>query len=365
MAAFRKLDDGSASPRSSGFRGDEGSVSKAVLSKVKGNLAAADWKVFSFMMLNFFSSAGIVITNKILMEKFHFNFATTLTFIHFICTFVLLLTVSAFGLYQMKELPLGPTSKLAATSMGFVLLTNLSLQHNSIGFYQIMKVMTTPMIVLIEAVLYKKFLERKLRLALVPVCLGVILTASTDFRLNVPGTIFALSSVVVTSFYQIWSGALQKGLDADALQLQTYNAPLSALFIMPLLPVFDNYMVKDPNAIWSYAFNPLNSSLIFLTGFIAFLVNVSIFLVIGKSSALTYNILGHGKTCVIILSDFILFGRPLDVKGISGVLLALGGVFWYTYLKLEKARLEKEAKAEESELPEGLGEVRDGQAGIK
>mmetsp|Transcript_10648 Transcript_10648/g.44392 ORF Transcript_10648/g.44392 Transcript_10648/m.44392 type:complete len:196 (-) Transcript_10648:414-1001(-) len=169
-------------------------------------------------------------------------------------------------------------------------------------------------------------------------------------RLNLTGTIFAISSVVVTSFYQIWSGALQKGLDADALQLQTYNAPLSALFIMPLLPVFDNYMVKDPNAIWSFPFNPLNSSLIFLTGLIAFLVNVSIFLVIGKSSALTYNILGHGKTCVIILSDFILFGRPLDVKGISGVALALGGVFWYTHLKLEKARLEKEAKVQESEL---------------
>mmetsp|Transcript_10646 Transcript_10646/g.44387 ORF Transcript_10646/g.44387 Transcript_10646/m.44387 type:complete len:258 (-) Transcript_10646:414-1187(-) len=234
--------------------------------------------------------------------------------------------------------------------MGFVLLTNLSLQYNSVGFYQIMKVMTTPMIVLIEAVLYKKFLERKLRFALLPICLGVILTASTDFRLNLTGTIFAISSVVVTSFYQIWSGALQKGLDADALQLQTYNAPLSALFIMPLLPVFDNYMVKDPNAIWSFPFNPLNSSLIFLTGLIAFLVNVSIFLVIGKSSALTYNILGHGKTCVIILSDFILFGRPLDVKGISGVALALGGVFWYTHLKLEKARLEKEAKVQESEL---------------
>mmetsp|Transcript_3269 Transcript_3269/g.4694 ORF Transcript_3269/g.4694 Transcript_3269/m.4694 type:complete len:154 (+) Transcript_3269:75-536(+) len=140
MASFRKVDDGSSSPKPSGFQGDEDSPSKGVLSKMKRNLAAADWKVFSFMMVNFLSSAGIVITNKILMEKFHFNFATTLTFIHFVCTFVLLLTVSAFGLYQMKELPLVPTSKLAATSMGFVLLTNLSLQYNSIGFYQIMKV---------------------------------------------------------------------------------------------------------------------------------------------------------------------------------------------------------------------------------
>jgi len=238
--------------------------------------------------------------------------------------------------------------------MGFVVLTNLSLQHNSVGFYQMMKVMTTPVVVLIESLIYRKYLETNLKVALIPVCVGVLLTTSTDYRLNFLGTVFGVSGVLVTSFYQIWSGTLQKSLECDALQLQFFTAPLSAIFIIPFVPLFDDWNPRSPSSIWTYNFTYENMSMILATGCIAFLVNISIFLVIGKSSALTYNILGHAKTSFILLSDFALFGRPAEPKGISGILCALFGVFWYTHLKLEKNRLEKEAK---SKVPSNNEEV--------
>lgn len=85
-------------------------------------------------------------------------------------------------------------------------------------------------------------------------------------------------------------------------------------------------------------------SVIGTTGFFGFLVNISIFLVIGRSSPLSYNILGHSKTVVVLLSDYILFNRPLTFKSTVGILLTLTGIFWYTSLKLEKANKEKEAR---------------------
>lgn len=322
---------------------------------VKGRLAAADWRVFSFMMLNFFSSTSLVLVNKLVMDRFQFSFATSLTCFHLVCTFLLLLITNRLGVFEIKALPIRDVAKLAAGTMGFICLTNLSLQHNSVGFYQVMKVMTTPTVVILESLLYQKYLDTNLKISLIPVCLGVIVTTVTDFRLNFTGACYAIAGVIVTSFYQIWSGTLQKSLDCNALQLQTYVAPLAAVFIVPFLPLFDKYNFTDPQAIWNYQFNPTNASLILVTGFFGFLVNISIFLVIGKSSPLSYNILGHCKTTVVLLSDFIFFGRPVNFKSTSGIFLTLIGVFWYTTLKLEKVRQEKEAREQgkaDIELPQ-------------
>jgi solute carrier family 35, member E3 len=286
------------------------------------------------MLLNFLSSTGLIVMNKIVMERYNFRFATTLTFVHLVCTFMLLLLTSAMGVFNIKRLPLAPVAKLAACAMGFICLTNLSLQHNSVGFYQVMKVMTTPTVVAIEALLYHKYLDNSLKIALIPVCAGVIATTAADFQLNLLGACFAVAGVIVTAFYQIWSGTLQKSLDCNALQLQAYVSPLAALFILPFLPIFDNYRISDGKAIWFYDFKPRSVALILVTGFFGFLVNISIFLVIGRSSPVSYNVLGHSKTVVILLSDFILFGRPFNLKSTGGILVTLLGVFWYTQIKL-------------------------------
>ena len=329
---------------------------------MKGRLAAADWRVFSFMMLNFFSSTSLVLVNKLVMDRFLFKYATSLTCFHLICTFLLLLFTARLGIFEIKKLPIRDVAKLAAGTLGFICLTNLSLQYNSVGFYQVMKVMTTPTVVLLESLLYQKYLDTNLKISLIPVCLGVIVTTVTDFRLNFVGTCFAVAGVIVTSFYQIWSGTLQKSLDCNALQLQTYVSPLAAAFILPFLPIFDNYQFGSESAIWNYGFNSTNTTLIFITGFFGFLVNISIFLVIGKSSPLSYNILGHCKTTVVLLSDFILFGRPVNFKSSFGILLTLVGVFWYTALKLEKVRVEKEAKEDLTKVRVGEDDVANGGA---
>lgn len=311
--------------------------------RLRANVGAADPSTAAAMLLNFCSSTGIVIGNKLVMERYGFRFATTLTLIHFLATYTLLLACVGLRVFERKRLPLGPVAKLAAGSMGFVVLTNLSLQYNSVGFYQVMKVMTTPTVVAIEALFFAKYLEGPLKLALVPVCAGVVFTAATDFRLNLVGTLFAVAGVLVTSCYQIGAGSLQKSLDCSALQLQLYTAPLSALFILPFVPLFDDWSVGSPTGIWEFEFTTANTGAILATGAMAFLVNVSIFWVIGRSSAVSYNTLGHFKTCFILVSDFLLFGRPLDVKSVAGIVLTMAGVFTYTHLKLDKARREKEA----------------------
>jgi solute carrier family 35 protein E3 len=330
-------------------RGKDCAPSRPSLWRRLVQYGSAEYVTVGSMCLNFFSSTCIVVANKYAMDSLGFRYGSTLTLFHFICTSALLYVSSrCFGLFERKPCELYKVAKLAAGAAGFVMLTNLSLQYNSVGFYQVMKVMTTPTIVVIEALFYQKQLENRLKLALTPVCLGVVLTTATDFRLNLHGTLIASAGVIVTSLYQIWSGTMQKTLQLDALQLQYYTSPMSALFLLPFVPLMDNWRPGSPDSIFAYAFTPYRLGVILMTGVLAFLVNISIFMVIGRTSPVTYNVLGHAKTAVIISSDFLFFGRPRDLRNFAGVLLTMIGVVWYTHLKLEDQRSDAKSKVNDS-----------------
>lgn len=215
-----------------------------------------------------------------------------------------------------------------------MVFSNLSLQYNSVGFYQVMKHMTVVGVVIIEAVVFRKFLAREYWGAVGLVVIGVTITGATDFKLNLIGTVYAILNIFCTSFYQIWCGSLQKSLDANPLQLQLYIAPLSALFIIPVVPIFDNWSPLSPSSIWAFPISIPIVSRILLTGALALCVNISIFLLIGKTSAVTYNVVGNGKTAFLLTADFLFFGRPFLLSNVTGLLTTFIGVLWYTQLKL-------------------------------
>jgi len=56
---------------------------------------------------------------------------------------------------------------VSLTFCGFVVLTNLSLQSNTVGTYQIIKTMTTPMIIVIQTAFYARIFSLPVKLTLV------------------------------------------------------------------------------------------------------------------------------------------------------------------------------------------------------
>lgn len=279
--------------------------------------------------------------------------ATTLTFIHFVCTTIGLIILARIGLFVPKRLDVRKSAKLALAGMGFVVFSNLSLQYNSVGFYQVMKHMTVVGVIIIEAAVFRKFLSRQFWGPISAICIGVCITGATDFKLNLTGLIYAMLNILCTSFYQIWCGSLQKSLDANPLQLQMYIAPLSALFIIPMMPIFDNYSFTSENSIFNHIPTSSNTTAaIALTGVLALCVNISIFLLIGKTSPVTYNVVGNGKTAFLLALDFLYFGRKFEVNNVIGLATTLTGVMWYTQVKLKSIAL----PARESVSPVGKKE---------
>ena len=91
-----------------------------------------------WLISNVMAVVGIVTANKLVFSHFKFHFGTLLTVIHFAFTAACLEAGKAFGLIErksgvkwMKVLP------LSMAFCGFVVLTNLSLQYNTVGFYQV------------------------------------------------------------------------------------------------------------------------------------------------------------------------------------------------------------------------------------
>ncbi len=107
------------------------------------------------VLLNISVSIAIVLTNKWVYSVVKFP-NITLTFMHFVSTFACLHVCQYFSLFVVKTVPLRSMIPLAMCFCGFVVLTNLSLESNSVGTYQVAKVMTTPCILLIQYFCYGK-----------------------------------------------------------------------------------------------------------------------------------------------------------------------------------------------------------------
>lgn len=68
-----------------------------------------------------------------------------------------------------------------------------------------------------------------------------------------------------------------------------------------------------------------------LSCLIAVFVNFSTFLVIGKTSPVTYQVLGHLKTCLVLAFGYTLLHDPFTFRNILGILVAVVGMGLYSY----------------------------------
>ncbi|XP_006267128.1 solute carrier family 35 member E3 [Alligator mississippiensis] len=292
--------------------------------------AAARGRLAAALVANLGSSICIVFLNKWLYVRLGFP-NLSLTLVHFGATWLGLSLCQALGVFAPKSLRPGQVLPLALSFCGFVVFTNLSLQNNTIGTYQLAKAMTTPAIVAIQTLAYGKTFPLRIKLTLIPITLGVFLNSYYDVKFNFLGIVFATLGVLVTSLYQVWVGAKQHELQVNSMQLLYYQAPMSCAMLFCTVPFFEPVFGEGG------IFGPWTLSaviMVLLSGIIAFMVNLSIYWIIGNTSPVTYNMFGHFKFCITLLGGYILFKDPLSVNQGLGILCTLLGILAYTHFKL-------------------------------
>ncbi|RXM36513.1 Solute carrier family 35 member E3 [Acipenser ruthenus] len=165
-------------------------------------------RIVTGLVANLLSSICIVFINKWIYV--HYGFPNmSLTLIHFVVTWLGLYVCQKLDVFAPKRLQPTKIILLALSFCGFVVFTNLSLQNNTIGTYQLAKAMTTPVIIVIQTAYYKKTFSTKIKLTLIPITLGVLLNSYYDVKFNFLGILFATLGVFVTSLYQVVSGEVK------------------------------------------------------------------------------------------------------------------------------------------------------------
>ena len=130
-----------------------------------------------------------------------------------------------------------------------------------------------------------------------------------------------------------WVGAKQHELQVNSMQLLYYQAPMSSAMLLVAVPFFEPVFAEGG------IFGPWSVSallMVLLSGIIAFMVNLSIYWIIGNMSPVTYNMFGHFKFCITLCGGYILFKDPLSVNQGLGILCTLFGILTYTHFKLSE-----------------------------
>jgi solute carrier family 35 protein E3 len=310
-----------------------------------------------------------------------FPFPIALTFIHTVFTALGLKAFRAFGVFKPKALTWRQTTPLAAAFCGYIASQNLSLKFNSVGFFQICKIAITPAVLLLQYALFSTVQSGKVKASIVVVCAGVTLATVTDLSATLLGATIAGASIFVTALFQIWMGSKQKEFDVNSNQLLDQYSPYASVIMLCLIPFFEPVGqlgdapvlgVLDADAEGHfYTFEVLPSGegevtvdadaegharstllgwfqdpslfttasavLILVSSVLGLVVNLSAMLVIAHTSTLTYNVVGHVKTVLVLVGGVVIFGDTMPLKKFVGVSVTMAGVIWYSVLKMRPA----------------------------
>jgi solute carrier family 35 protein E3 len=181
-------------------------------------------------------------------------------------------------------------------------------------------------------------------LSLAIVLIGVGLFSVSDVEVNFLGSIYAALAIASTAHNQMMTGELQKELKINGPELQLAIMPEQFSIGVVCAMVLEN--LGENNFAMAH-FTSTDIMLMLLTCVFAIGVNVSTVQLIGKTSSITYQVVGHAKTVLLLVLGYIFFPSPWEsrkqmIKAIVGILLALFGVFMYSKVRIDAARrLEK------------------------
>ena len=163
------------------------------------------------------------------------------------------------------------------------------------------------------------------------------------------------------------TNTIQKKLKVSSTQLLYQSAPYQAAILFATGPFVDRLLTNrsvfahkytTPVVVCSEYFMQLQISQIsmdntcnmmlfimnYMQGFIilscliAVSVNFSTFLVIGTTSPVTYQVLGHLKTCLVLSFGYTLLHDPFTMKNILGILVAIFGMALYSFFSVRESK---------------------------
>lgn len=166
--------------------------------------------------------------------------------------------------------------------------------------------------------------------------LGVGIASVTDLELNLLGSVLSGLAIATTCVGQILTNTIQKKLKVSSTQLLYQSAPYQAAILFATGPFVDRLLTN--RSVFAHKYTTPVVGFIILSCLIAVSVNFSTFLVIGTTSPVTYQVLGHLKTCLVLSFGYTLLHDPFTMKNILGILVAIFGMALYSFFSVRESK---------------------------
>ncbi|KAG6704257.1 hypothetical protein I3843_07G122300 [Carya illinoinensis] len=309
---------------------------------------------YIYLLVYIVLSSGVILYNKWVLSTKYFNFPypITLTMIHMgfsgaVAFFLIRIfkVVSPIKMtFKIYATCVVPISAFFASSLWF---GNTAYLYISVAFIQMLKALMPVATFLTAVVCGTDKLRCDVFLNMLLVSVGVVISSYGEIHFNVLGTAYQVMGMFGEALRLVLTQVLlqKKGLTLNPITSLYYIAPCSFVFLF--VPW---YLLEKP--VMEVSQIQFNFWIFFSNALCALALNFSIFLVIGRTGAVTIRVAGVLKDWILIALSTALFPESIITSlNIIGYAIALCGVIVYNYLKVRDART---SQLSPESLPDGV-----------
>lgn len=290
---------------------------------------------YGYVLLWIVLSAAVILYNKWVLAFYGFPYPVALTMWHMFFCAALAWVIIRLGYVEPVKMS-AATYLRTIVPIGFLYagtlwLGNAAYIYLSVSFIQMLKA-TMPVAVFIVGCGFGTEQYNSSRLLnMVVIAIGVAIASYGEINFVVIGVVLQMASVATESTRLTLVQILlqRRGIKLNPITTLYLIAPCCFAFLcIPFFFIELPKLLNDTNV----RLDPL----VFLTNAgAAFGLNMAVFLLIGKTSALTMNIAGVVKDWMLIGLSVWMFKSAVTGLNLFGYFIAFLAVCWYNYRKLQ------------------------------
>ncbi|KAF2233772.1 DUF250 domain membrane protein [Viridothelium virens] len=278
-------------------------------------------------------SSSVIIFNKWILDSAKFKFPVFLTTWHLLFATIMtqLMARTTNMLDSRKSVPMtGRIYLRAIVPIGLffslsLICGNITYLYLSVSFIQMLKA-TTPVAVLLATWSLGVAPPNLKTLGNVSlIVIGVMIASFGEIRFVLAGFLFQIGGIVFEAIRLVMVQRLLSSAEfkMDPLVSLYYFAPACAA-MNGVVCLFWEIPRMGMTDIWNVGIFTLLANAV-----VAFLLNVSVVLLIGKTSSLVYTLCGVLKDILLVIASMVIFGDPVSGLQFFGYSIALAGLVYY------------------------------------
>ena len=291
-------------------------------------------------------SMGVILFNKWILAYSGFKYPIALTLWHMVfCTTIATILMRVFKVTKRLKMPrkeyVSRVLPIGAFYAASLWLSNSAYLHLSVSFIQMTKALMPGLVYFVGIIFRTEKYHGLTTLNMFIIAIGVAIAAYGEINFIWIGVIEQFSALIfeATRLCLVQILIKNKGYAMNPIQSLYYVSPACGIFLLvPFLTVELPEITANAGLVIDWKVLILNASC-------AFLLNLAVFLLIGKTSALTMNVAGVIKDWILIFISSMLFDAPISATQLWGYLLAFAAVCYYNYTKFKEREVASAADA--------------------